>query len=97
MREGRAKDIGQEWITRAGPELSPVQHQNRANKRQGGVMLRAGWRAQQAKQRTDWEATQKIRVAGITAGQGNGAADDKMEGRTRSGRRLRQRAEEGDW
>ena len=55
-----------------------------------------GWRAQQAKQRPEWEATKKIRVAGITARQGNGVADDMMEGRTKADWRVWQRAEEGD-
>ena len=41
----------------AGPELSPRQHQNRTNKSQGGVMPRARWRAQQAKQGAEWGAT----------------------------------------
>ena len=39
--------------TRAGPELNPGQHQNCANKSQGGVMQRTGWMAQQAKQGTE--------------------------------------------
>ena len=39
----------------------------------------------------------RIRVAGITVRQGNGVTDDMMEGRTRAGRRVRQRAEESDW
>ena len=67
-------------MTRTGPELSARKHQNCANKGQGGVMKRAGWRAQQTRQAAEWEATQKIDVAGIAAGQGNGVADDMMEG-----------------
>ena len=37
-----------------------------------------------------------IGVAGITAGQGNGIADDMVEDRARSDRRVRQRAERVD-
>ena len=54
---GQGKRHRARMTARAGPELSPGQHQNRANKSQDGVMLRAEWRAQQAKQRTEREAT----------------------------------------
>ena len=56
-------------------------------------MPRAEWRAHQAKQGAEWEATQNG-VAGVTAGRGNGVADDMVEGRARADRRVRQRAEE---
>ena len=65
--------------TKAGPELSSQQHQNCANKSQGGAMAVAGWRAQQAKQEESGRHHKTIGVAGITAGQGNGAADDMIE------------------
>ena len=44
-------------MTRAGPELSPEQHQNGANNAtdQNGVMPQTGWRAQQATQGAEWE------------------------------------------
>ena len=73
---------------RAELELSPGQHQNRANKTQGGVMLWTGWRAEQAKQEAEWEATQNDQCCRNNCRVGNGAADDLMEGRTRAGRRV---------
>ena len=52
--------------------------------------------AGQAKDRAGGNEKQFV-FAGITVRQGNGVADDMMEGRTRAGRRVRQRAEESDW
>ena len=51
---------------------------NRANKSQDGFTPRAGWSAQQAKQGTKRQR-KTIGGAGITAGQGNGLADDMVK------------------
>ena len=59
MWEDRSQRHRTEMTIRLGPELNPGQRQNRTNKSQGGGMLRAGWKAEQAKQGTEWEATQK--------------------------------------
>ena len=69
-------------IMRAGPELSSRKRQNRANKSRGGIMPRAEWRAQRAKQGVpEWEAKQTIGFAGISGGREN---DDMMSaGRSR--------------
>ena len=75
--------------TRTGPELNPEQRQHCANKSQGRAIPRAGWRAQQAKQGAEWEATQNDLCCRIIAGQGNGVSDDMMEGRARAGRKAR--------
>ena len=94
-RMSRGHVRGQGTRQRAGPELSPGRHQNRANKSQCGVMPREGWRAEQVRQSGRQRKT--IGVAGITAGQGNGVADDMMEGRATAGRRVRQRVVECGW
>ena len=56
-------------------------------------MPRSEWTAQQAKQGAEWEAIQNDWCCRKTARQGNGVADDMVEGRARTGRRVRQRAE----
>ena len=83
--------------TRAGPELSPGRTRIAQIKvnvgschGQGGGHSRPG-KGQSGRQH------KAIGVAGITAGHGNGVADDMMEGRAGSGRRVRQRAKEGGW
>ena len=55
---GQGKRHTAGMTTRAVPELSPGQHQNRTNKSQGWVMLRGGVERTAGQARAEWEATQ---------------------------------------
>ena len=81
---------------RAEPELSLGQHQNQANKSQGGACHgQGGGHSRPSKEQSERQH-ETTGVAGINAGQGNGVTDDVVEGRTRSDQRVRQRAERVD-
>ena len=70
---------------------------NRTNKSQGGLShVQDGVHSRPSKGRIRGER-KTIGVAGITAGQGNGLANDMVEGRARASRRIRQTAEQCGW
>ena len=83
--------------TRARSALNPEQHQNCANKVKVGSCHGQGGGHSRPSKGQSGRQRKTIGVAGIIAGQGNGVADDMMEGRAWAGRKVRQRAEEGRW